>query len=431
MGPFGRYMRARLHRRIFAWFTGGIVATAVMVMLGMTLIARVQEPEWAQTFEKSRAWVGKQFARDWDDPAARERYAREAAEDLSADVELFDPSGVRLLATGGDCGRHGFDMPVTRDGQSLGMARVCFRHPPGYGWRWPAMLLVGLLAVWMASGRVARRLARPLDELTAVVRRIGGGDLDARAELSCYEPDEIGVVADSVNDMAARIQKQVADQRELLATVSHELRTPLARVRIISEIGRDTGATVKTFDDIDREVEEMDALVGELLASSRVEFGQVARRELDVREQCTRALERSGLAASVLQVKEESRVSADPTLLQRALSNLLDNAKRHGGGADALEVSVDGELTRFEVLDRGKGVPEDADKLFHKFTRGPDGESTEGLGLGLALVRRIAEAHGGTAWAKNRDGGGAVIGFSVRTPAGGASEKGGVARPAA
>lgn len=418
MGPFGRYMRARLHRRIFAWFTGGIVATAVMVMLVMTLIARVQEPEWMQSFEKSRAWVGKQFARDWDDPVARERYAREAAEDLSADVELFDASGARLLATGGECGRHGFDVPVTRGAQSLGQVRVCFRHPPAYGWRWPVMLLIGLLAVWMASGRVARRLARPLDELTDVVRRVGAGDLDARAELSCYEPDEIGVVADSVNDMAARIQKQMADQRELLATVSHELRTPLARVRIISELGRDTGATAKTFDDLDREVEEMDALVGELLASSRVEFGQVARRELDVREQCARALERSGIPPEALHLRGEgTAVSADPTLLQRALANLLDNSKRHGGGADALEVEVGPELTRFEVLDRGKGVPEDADKLFHKFTRGPDGESTEGLGLGLALVRRIAEAHGGTAWAKNREGGGAVIGFSVRTSA--------------
>ncbi|MEW6432769.1 MAG: HAMP domain-containing sensor histidine kinase [Myxococcota bacterium] len=422
MGPIGRYVGARLRRRIFAWFTWGILSTAVLVMLVMTLIARVQEPEWAQTFERGRAWVGKQFAREWDDPAARERFAREAAEDLSADVELYDATGAALLATGAPCGRHGLDIPIARGGQPLGSARLCFRHPPGLGWRWPVMLGVGLFALWMASGRVARRLSRPLDELSEVVRRIGAGDLTARAELSCREPDEIGVVADSVNEMAARIQKQMADQRELLATVSHELRTPLARLRIISELGRDGGATPKTFDDLDREVEEMDALVGELLASSRVEFGQVARRELDVREQCARALERSGLELGALRLKgDAATVSADPTLLQRALANLLDNAKRHGGGADALEVDVGAELTRFEVLDRGKGVPEDAERLFHTFTRGPDGGSTEGLGLGLALVRRIAEAHGGTAWARNREGGGAAVGFSVRTSAAAAS----------
>jgi signal transduction histidine kinase len=414
----GRYVRRRLRRRIFAWFTGGIVATAVVVMAVMTLIARVQEPEWVRTFEKGRSWVGKQFARDWDDPVARERFAREAAGDLSADLELFDASGATLLSIGEACGRHGIDVPIEKDGRALGLARVCWRHPPGYGWRFPVMLLAGLLAVWMASGRVARRLARPLDELSEVVRRIGEGDLSARAEISCHEPDEIGVVADSVNDMAGRIQKQMADQRELLATVSHELRTPLARVRIISELGRDGGATPKTFDDLDREVEEMDALVGELLASSRVEFGQLARRDLDVKDLGVRALERAGLPPTALTAKGEgSTVHADPTLLQRALANLLDNAKRHGGGADALQVDVGTELTRFEVLDRGPGVPEDASTLFHKFTRGPNGENTEGLGLGLALVRRIAEAHGGTAWANRRDGGGAAIGFSVRTRA--------------
>lgn len=417
-GPLGRYVGARLRRRIFAWFTWGIVTTAVVVLLVMGLIARVQEPEWVRTFEKSRAWVGKQFARDWDDPRARERFAREAAADLSADLELYDASGAALLSTGGACGRHGLDIPVTRDGQALGLAKVCWPHPPGYGWRWPVMLLVGLFAVWMASGRVARRLARPLDELTEVVRRIGQGDLSARAELSCHEPDEIGVVADSVNDMAHRIQKQMNDQRELLATVSHELRTPLARVRIISELGRDAGATPKIFDDLDREVEEMDALVGELLASSRVEFGQVARRELDVKDLGLRALERAGLPPTALDVRGDgATVNADPTLLQRALANLLDNAKRHGGGADALVVDVGPESTRFEVLDRGPGVPDDASTLFHKFTRGPNGENTEGLGLGLALVRRIAEAHGGAAWASKRDGGGAAIGFSVRTRA--------------
>ncbi|GMU59974.1 MAG: hypothetical protein AMXMBFR34_17370 [Myxococcaceae bacterium] len=418
MGPLGRYVGAKLRRRIFAWFTWGIVSTAIVVVLVMTALTRVQEPPWAQTFEKSRAWVGKQFARDWDDPAARQRFAQEAAGDLSADVELFDAQGTALYATGGACGKHGFDIPISRRGALLGSAKVCWQHPPGYGWRWVAGLVVGLAAVWMASGRVARRLARPLDELAGVVQRIGEGDLSARAELSCREPDEIGVVADTVNVMATRIQKQMADQRELLATVSHELRTPLARVRIISELGRDAGATPKTFDDLDREVEEMDALVGELLASSRVEFGQLARRDLEVNDLGVRALERSGLSPQALAVTGEGQtVHADPTLLQRALANLFDNAKRHGGGADRLEVEVGPELTRFAVLDRGQGVPEDVEPLFHKFTRGPNGERSEGLGLGLALVRRIAEAHGGTAWAKNREGGGAVVGFSVKTKA--------------
>jgi two-component system OmpR family sensor kinase len=416
LGPLGRYVRSRLRRRIFAWFTGGIVATALVVMVALGLLGRVQEPEWTRTFERSRAWVGKQFARTWDDATARERFARESAEDLSADLQLFDASGALLVSVGAPCGHEALDVPVSREGQLLGRARVCWPRATMPGWRWPWVLAAGLLAVWVASGRVARRLARPLDELTEVVRRIGQGDLTARAEHSCHEPDELGLVADSVNDMAARIQKQMADQRELLATVSHELRTPLARVRLISELGREAGVTGKTFDDLDREVEEMDALVGELLASSRLEFGQVARVELAARDVGARALERAGLPASLLTVSGAAEaVHADPTLLHRALANLLDNARRHAGGADALCIEAGPEVTRFEVLDRGPGVPADASALFRSFIRGPDGGGTEGLGLGLALVRRIAEAHGGTAWAQAREGGGARIGFSVRT----------------
>jgi len=272
-----------------------------------------------------------------------------------------------------------------------------------------------MLTVWFASGRVARRLSAPLDELTEVVQKIGTGDLKARTQLSCYQPDEIGVVAEAVNDMAARIEKQMADQRELLATVSHEMRTPLARVRIISEIARETGATPKTFDDLDREVVEMDSLVGDLLASSRVEFGQFSKRKLSVRDLCSEAVERAAINPEGLRlIGESDTLEADPTLLHRALANLFDNAKKHASGVDGFEVTTDAQRVRFEVLDRGPGIQGDAEALFRKFTRGQLGADS-GLGLGLALVKRIAEAHGGTVFAKNREGGGAVFGFEIDT----------------
>ncbi len=268
--------------------------------------------------------------------------------------------------------------------------------------------------MWVASGKIARRLAHPLDELAETVKRIGSGDLTARTKLSFAEPDEIGVVADAVNDMAVRIEKQMVDQRELLATVSHELRTPLARVRIISEIARENGASVKTFDDLDREVVEMDALVGELLASSRIEFGVLSIRDLSLRDVMTRAVERCGIASEKLVVDEgPDALRADPTLLQRALANLFDNAAKHGRGVDQVRASITGTIARFEVLDRGTGFQEgEIDQLFQKFRRsGADG--SDGLGLGLALVKKIAVAHGGRVWAANREGGGALIGFEI------------------
>lgn len=415
MGPIGGFVRAKLRRRIFAWFLGGIVTTGIVVTLVMSLVARIQEPEWARTWQRSRTWMGKQFAKEWNDPAARERYARETADELEANIDLFDRAGLPLLSTGAPCEHAMIEAPVKQGDTFLGTVKLCMARPHSPPWRTILLLVLGLGAVWKISGMVARRLARPLDDLTEVVKRIGSGDLKARADLGCYEPDEIGVVADAVNDMAARIEKQVADQRELLATVSHELRTPLARMRIINEIARDTGTTEKTFDELDREVEEMDSLVGELLASSRLEFGQVAKRELSARDIGTRGAERAGLPATALAVNGEAdTLSADPTLLQRALANLFDNAKKHGKGADALEVTVGEQEVKFDVLDRGPGITGDGQALFKKFNRGQNGEGADGLGLGLALVKRIAEAHGGAVWAVSREGGGARVGFSVK-----------------
>lgn len=411
MSPLGRFVRAKLRRRIFAWFMSGIVTTGLVVMLVMNVLSRVQEPG---TWERSRDWVGKQFAREWSDPAARARFAKETADELEANVDLYDANGVLLLSTGEPCRHAMIEAPVRQGGALLGTAKVCSQRPHSPVFPF-VVLLVGLAVVWKVSGGVARRLARPLDDLTAVVKRIGSGDLKARTDLGCIEPDEIGVVADAVNDMAARIEKQVEDQRELLATVSHELRTPLARLRIISEIARDTGSTPATFDELDREVLEMDALVGELLASSRLEFGQVAKRELSIRDVGTRAVERAGLPATAISVSGDAdTVSADPTLLQRALANLFDNAKKHGKGADALEVSVGEHEVKFDVLDRGAGITGDGQALFKKFNRGQNGDGADGLGLGLALVKRIAEAHGGAVWAVAREGGGARVGFSIK-----------------
>lgn len=414
MGTIGRFVRTRLRRRIFMWFASGILLTALAVVVVMSALVRLDEPQWARSFRQGTAWFAEQFAVDWDQPAQREARARSAAGALGLDLELRDRSGQRLLLVGEECVHHPVDTAVRREGAIIGSIRACFQPMPGAQWRWGVGVGIAVLAMWVASGRVARRLARPLDELTDVVQRIGRGELSARAELSCHEPDELGVVADAVNDMAGRIEKQMKDQRELLATVSHELRTPLARMRVISEIARETQATPKTWDDLDREVQDMDGLVGELLASSRVEFGLVTVRTQPVKDLVLRALERAGVDAARASFEGGGEaVAGDPTLLQRALANLLENARRHAGGVDELHVSVKGPVVGFEVRDRGPGLPTGAAAVrFEKFRSQGEGD---GLGLGLALVRRIAEAHRGRVWASNREGGGAAIGFEVWT----------------
>ena len=115
----------------------------------------------------------------------------------------------------------------------------------------------------------------------------------------------------------------------------------------------------------------------------------------------------------LLKAPPSAELEADPTLLARALANLLDNAARHGGGATSLQVETDPSEVRFVVEDAGPGIPEHVlPRVFDSFVRGERGGASS-LGLGLALVRRIALAHGGRAFAENRHQGGARVGFSV------------------
>lgn len=285
-----------------------------------------------------------------------------------------------------------------------------------HGWTRAIPVLILMFILWAAAGRLAWGIARPLSELARVAGELGAGKLSSRVHLGLHAAGEVGVLAAVFNDMADRIERQVSDQRELLAGVSHELRTPLARIRILIELLRE-GAGADRLDEIEREVVEIDALVGELLASSRLDFSALVRRPLDGAEIGRKALERAGLPVTLLTITGDLRVEADPTLLSRALANLIDNARKHGRGLTLLRVEERGDLLAFEAEDAGPGVPvDDPDSIFRPFAPRPNGEPREpgSLGLGLALVRRIAEAHGGGAYAANRAGGGARIGFEVR-----------------
>ena len=281
---------------------------------------------------------------------------------------------------------------------------------------WRSVLMFGLpaLALWSAAGRIARRVSRPLYELTRVAQAIGEGNFGARASLEwieCSGFDEMAVLSRAFNDMAGRLEGQLTEQRELLAAVSHELRTPLARIRLLVEIARQGELDRRTLDEIEREAIEIDTLVGELLASARLEFQALAPKPLEAGEIARRALERAAEDVSKLSVGPPViPFGGDPTLVARALANLVDNARKHGGGLDRMNVRRQGGAVVFEVLDRGPGfAPGEETRVFDRFYRGENGGGHGSLGLGLALVRRIAEAHGGSVRASNRAVGGACL----------------------
>jgi signal transduction histidine kinase len=281
------------------------------------------------------------------------------------------------------------------------------------------LVLIGV-AVAIAAWPLTRRLTRRLEGLESSVRAFGAGDLSARSRVRGR--DEIGSLAASFNESADRIERLVQAQKSLLANASHELRSPLARIRMAAALLRDRGSdTGALHDELARSVAELDALVDEILLASRLEAEQGGQAEgaspetVDLGGVLAEEAARLGLESDAGPVE----LRGDARLLRRLVRNLLENALRYGGeqARDGIELSLQhageaGALLR--VCDRGPGVPPDErDRIFEPFYRARGRSEREGgVGLGLSLVRRIAERHGGTARCLPRDGGGAC--FEVR-----------------
>jgi len=273
------------------------------------------------------------------------------------------------------------------------------------GWLLP---LIGVVVFSIAS-LLASWSTRPLRLAQTAMDRVTAGELGHR--LAIAGPPELARVAGSFNQMADRIEGLLRTERELLAGVSHELRTPLARLRLEVELLRDAGASERRLVAMEGDLSELDALIGELLELSRLQLGD---RVLDPAPVDLGALVDAVLAHPAhqgLQVTREGApitIRGDAKLLERALGNLLQNARRYAGGVAEVRFHDDG----LEVLDRGPGVaPELLPRLFDPFFRveGSRAKASGGVGLGLMIVRQVVDLHGGTLTARNRDGGGLAV----------------------
>jgi len=214
-------------------------------------------------------------------------------------------------------------------------------------------------------------------------------------------------LARSFNRAAGRIQALVEGQRRQLAFASHELRSPLARLRLALEMMAGDPALKERAA---RDLGELDDLIGELLEASRLEvLGRPERGEVvDLLGLVAEEAARVEAAAE----GEPAEVRGDPRLLRRLVRNLLENGRRHAGGAGVeARVERSGGGARLRVSDRGPGVPEaERERIFEPFYRPPGAAETgTGHGLGLALVRQIARAHGGDVRCLPREGGGTVF----------------------
>jgi two-component system OmpR family sensor kinase len=418
------FATAHLQRRLFLAF--GAVITVTGLVASLVTGALSERGGWRAQRHRLEHFASNRYAEVWAEPAARERFSASVANDLRVRVELRDPSGRTVLLRAPDgvaarpCARPTLRARVSGPrGDDLGEARFCNVDSAWSPPRTALLLLAVLTVIWKMAGGIARRMARPLDDLVEVVRDIGEGRLDRRARLQTHGRSEFGLLARVINDMAARIEAQVAAQRELLAAVSHELRSPLARVRFLLETARgdavEASARASAIAEVEDELVSIDALVGDLLASSRMDFQAIQRVGLDATDVATRALTKAGVDLAALDAPDEPLpFVGDATLVMTALVNLLGNAERHAGGVRSLRVRREGSAVRFEVDDTGGGIPDDElPHIFEPFFRGSAAARRAGAGLGLALVRRIAASHGGEAWAANLPGGGARVGFSA------------------
>ncbi|MDQ2926741.1 MAG: HAMP domain-containing sensor histidine kinase [Caldimonas sp.] len=278
------------------------------------------------------------------------------------------------------------------------------------------ILIVLFVAVAAGAFPVVRRLTLRLETLKRGVEQFGGGDLGHRVAVSGR--DEVAAVASSFNVAAARVEALVQSHRSLLANASHELRSPLARMKMAVSMLDDASPLQrdKLKREIDRNVAELDALVEEVLLASRLDAPQepLHRDKVDL---LALAAEEAARVDARVDAPGELFVAGDERLLRRALRNLLENARRYGGSEIALVLQPLGRGgVTIQVCDRGAGVPPAMrERIFEPFFRMPGhAEQAGGVGLGLSLVKQIAERHGGGVRCDARDGGGSC--FTIELP---------------
>ncbi len=287
-----------------------------------------------------------------------------------------------------------------------------------------AVVLVALfIAVAAGAFPVVRRLTRRLEALKQGVEQFGAGELSHRVAIS--GADEVAAVASSFNVAAARVEALVQSHRSLLANASHELRSPLARMKMaVSMLDEATPVQRdKLKREIDKNVAELDGLVEEVLLASRLDASQQDPLHRDRVDLLAVAAEEAARVGAIVDAPASVFLGGDERLLRRAIRNLLENAHRYGGGDVEIGLATRqaGPALRLVVIsvsDRGPGVPEAMrERIFEPFFRMPGhAEQAGGIGLGLALVKQIAERHGGTVHCEVRDGGGSR--FVVELPEG-------------
>jgi two-component system sensor histidine kinase MprB len=282
-----------------------------------------------------------------------------------------------------------------------------------------AIVSLGGIALAAALGLLVSRAALvPVRRLTGAAERVASTQ-DLTHRIDAGDKDELGRLAESFNTMLAALERSRLAQRQLVSDASHELRTPLTSVRANLDalaMGERLPARerVRVVKAARAQLQELTVLVGDLVDLSKTEVEEIEVEDVRLDLAAAGALRRARLHAPACDFvldAEPCLVRAAPARLDRAISNLLDNACQWNPPpppAHAIEVRV--RKGRLEVHDHGPGIAaEDLPRVFDRFYRSPEARGRPGSGLGLAIVRQTAEAHGGSVHAANDPRGGARL----------------------
>ncbi len=333
-------------------------------------------------------------------------------------------SSIRTVAT--EDGRYRVvAVPTTDDGVALVLAQSL--HPTEetlerLGLVLTIFGLMGVLGATFAGWAVARSGLRPVRRLTHAAEEI------ARTEkldpIEVEGNDEIARLASAFNAMLAALSASRDRQRQLVGDAGHELRTPLTSLRtnldLLVQADRSGGLSdesrAELLGDVRFQIEELTTLIGDLVELARDEPLAVTVEPVDLAEIVDRAVERVRRRASSLEFDVRASpwwVTGDPSALERAVTNLLDNAAKWSPPLGVVTVHLQ-EGGTLLVADEGSGIAEeDLPHVFDRFYRSTESRSMPGSGLGLAIVRQVAERHGGSVRAGTSPSGGAAFWFTV------------------
>lgn len=291
-------------------------------------------------------------------------------------------------------------------------------------------LLAALVASFAFAALLARYFSKPIRNLRAAFDAAAAGNLEVRASPAMgRRRDELADLGQDFDRMAGRLRDLMDGQRRLLHDVSHELRSPLARLQAAIGLARQQPARLEdTLQRIERESVRMDRLVGELLTLSRLEAGVTPAmdEEIPVDELLADIVRDAGFEAEAngrsvaCQITGEVAIRGNGELLLRAVENVVRNAIRHAPAGSEVRIEAGpapaAGFLRLLVLDAGPGVPEgDLASIFEPFFRSGGAREGKGYGLGLAIARRVVEAHGGSISAENRREGGLRVEMRLPT----------------